>query len=155
MTDGPSMKTSTTHEVIVFRVGVQEFCVDIMSVREIRGWTQATVLPRSPDYVRGVINLRGTVLPIVDLAARLAFPSSTPTSRHVIVVVQIGTQVVGLLVDAVSDILTLDDSEVQPTPAVASEAARAFISGLLAREGRMINLLRLDSILSDVRAEAA
>lgn len=113
------------------------------------------MLPRSPDYVRGVINLRGTVLPIVDLAGRLAFQSSAPTSRHVIVVVQIGAQVVGLLVDAVSDILSLDESEVQPTPAVACEAARSFISGLLAREGRMINLLRLDSILSEIRAEAA
>lgn len=155
MKEEPSMKASTAREVIVFRVGAQEFCVDIMSVREIRGWTPATVLPRSPDYVRGVINLRGTVLPIVDLAGRLAFQSSAPTSRHVIVVVQIGAQVVGLLVDAVSDILSLDESEVQPTPAVACEAARSFISGLLAREGRMINLLRLDSILSEIRAEAA
>src|ERR1700684_2210346 len=87
-------------ELISFRVGAQEFCVDIMAVREIRGWTAATALPQSPTYVRGVINLRGAVLPIVDLAARLGFASADPTARHVIIVTQIGDQLVGLLVDA-------------------------------------------------------
>src|ERR1700749_3854771 len=86
-------------ELISFRIGVQEFCVDIMGVREIRGWTAATALPRSPGFVRGVINLRGAVLPIVDLAARLGFDSAEPTARHVIIVAQIGVQTVGLLVD--------------------------------------------------------
>ena len=86
-------------ELISFRVGAQEFCVDIMDVREIRGWTPATALPRSPGFVRGVINLRGAVLPIVDLAARLGFESADPTARHVIIVAQIGAQLVGLPVE--------------------------------------------------------
>ena len=83
-----------------------------MSVREIRGWTPATALPHAPAYVRGVINLRGSVLPIVDLAAapRLS-RRPTPSARHVIIVVQVGAQIVGLLVDAVSDILTLTTDE--------------------------------------------
>src|SRR5208337_1829190 len=92
-------------ELIAFRVGRQEFCINVMMVREIRGWTAATSLPRSPRYVRGVINLRGAVLPIVDLAIRLGLPANEPTARNVIIVVQIGQQQVGLLVDAVSDIL--------------------------------------------------
>ncbi|MGL1418908.1 chemotaxis protein CheW, partial [Vibrio parahaemolyticus] len=86
--------------------GTQEFCIDIMSIREIRGWTPATPLPKSPSFVRGVINLRGTVLPIVDLAVRLGFAPSEPTARHAIMVSQIGQQVVGLLVEGVSDIFT-------------------------------------------------
>jgi purine-binding chemotaxis protein CheW len=155
MIDKYVTEVAKAREVIVFRIDAQEFCVDIMSVREIRGWTPATVLPRSPSYVRGVINLRGAVLPIVDLAARLDFQAASATTRHVIVVVQIGDQVVGLLVDAVSDILTLSESQIQPTPAVASESARAFVCGLIALEGRMINLLRLDNVLADVRVEAA
>jgi purine-binding chemotaxis protein CheW len=155
MTDKLAIEAGKAREVIVFRIGVQEFCVDIMSVREIRGWTPATVLPRSPSYVRGVINLRGAVLPIIDLAARLDFSAATATTRHVIVVVQIADQVVGLLVDAVSDILTLNESQIQPTPAVASESARAFVCGLIALEGRMVNLLRLDNVLADVHPEAA
>jgi purine-binding chemotaxis protein CheW len=155
MTDKLAIEAGKAREVIVFRIGIQEFCVDIMSVREIRGWTPATVLPRSPSYVRGVINLRGAVLPIIDLAARLEFSAATATTRHVIVVVQIAGQVIGLLVDAVSDILTLNESQIQPTPAVASESARAFVCGLIALEGRMVNLLRLDNVLADVHPEAA
>jgi purine-binding chemotaxis protein CheW len=142
-------------ELIAFRIGAQEFCVDIMSVREIRGWTPATALPQSPGFVRGVINLRGAVLPIVDLAARLGFPPAEPTARHVIIVAQIGTQVVGLLVDAVSDILTVTDDIVQPTPDVASEMAKTFVRGVLAVEGRMISLIALDNLLPAQEREAA
>ena len=82
--------TETTHgrELIAFRIGAQEFCVDIMAVREIRGYTPATALPQAPSFVRGVINLRGAVLAIVDLAARLGFPPAEPTARHVIMVRQ-------------------------------------------------------------------
>jgi purine-binding chemotaxis protein CheW len=142
-------------ELISFRVGAQEFCVDIMAVREIRGWTAATALPQSPDYVRGVINLRGAVLPIVDLASRLGFASAETTARHVIIVAQIGAQQVGLLVDAVSDILTVTDAMVQPTPEVASDSAKAFIRGLIALDGRMISLIGLDHVLPDLELEAA
>jgi purine-binding chemotaxis protein CheW len=142
-------------ELISFRVGIQEFCVDIMAVREIRGWTVATALPRSPGFVRGVINLRGAVLPIVDLAARLGFDSAEPTARHVIIVAQIGHQMVGLLVDAVSDILTVTDDIIQPTPEVASDTAKTFVRGLLAIDGRMISLIGLERLLPDLELEAA
>ena len=150
-----AVKGGTSRELISFRVGEQEFCVDIMVVREIRGWTPATPLPRAPSYLRGVINLRGAVLPIVDLAARLGFAATEPTQRHVIIVAQIGRQVVGLLVDAVSDILTVGDAVVQPPPDVASEMVRNFVQGLLAIEGRMISLISLDRILPNADLEAA
>ena len=142
-------------ELISFRIGAQEFCVDIMAVREIRGWTAATALPRSPVFVRGVINLRGAVLPIIDLASRLGFASTEPTDRHAIIVAQIGTQMVGLLVDAVSDILTVTDDIIQPPPDGASATAKTFVRGLLAVEGRMLSLLGLERILPDVELEAA
>jgi purine-binding chemotaxis protein CheW len=146
---------SSARELIAFRIGSQEFCVDIMSVREIRGWTPATPLPQSPSFVRGVINLRGAVLPIVDLAARLGFPPTEPTSRHVIIVAQVERQVVGLLVDAVSDILTVTDDVIQPTPDVASEMAKTFVSGVLAVDGRMISLIGLENVLPASGREAA
>ena len=142
-------------ELISFRIGAQEFCVDIMVVREIRGWTPATPLPRSPDFVRGVINLRGAVLPIVDLAARLGFAVAEPTERHVIIVAQVDKQLVGLLVDAVSDILTVGDGVVQPPPDMASEMVRLFVQGLLAIDGRMISLISLDHLLPRPEAQAA
>ncbi|MDN2580850.1 MULTISPECIES: chemotaxis protein CheW [Aquibium] len=142
---------SKNSELIAFRLGGQEFCVDIMSVRDIRGWTPTTPLPHSPGYVKGVINLRGSVLPVIDLAARLGFRSTEPTARHVIIVTQVGNQSVGLLVDAVSDILTINADTIQPTPDVASELARAFMKGVLAIEGRMISLIGLDSVLQSTR----
>ena len=142
-------------ELISFRIGAQEFCVDIMSIREIRGWTAATALPQSPSFVRGVINLRGAVLPIVDLASRLGFESTEANDRNVIIVAQIGEQVVGLLVDAVSDILTITDDMIQPTPDVASETAKTFVRGLIPMDGRMISLIGLERVLPDLELEAA
>jgi len=105
--------------------------------------------------VRGVINLRGAVLPIVDLALRLGFESAETTDRHVIIVTQIGRQTVGLLVDAVSDILTVTDDVIQPTPDVASDTAKMFLRGLIAIDGRMISLLGLDRVLPSPELEAA
>ena len=142
-------------ELISFRIGAQEFCVDIMAIREIRGWTAATALPQSPSFVKGVINLRGAVLPIVDLASRLGFESTEANDRNVIIVAQIGEQVVGLLVDAVSDILTVTDDVIQPNPDVASETAKSFIRGLIAMDGRMISLIGLERVLPDMELEAA
>ncbi len=147
--------TASRRELIAFRIGVQEFCVDIMSVREIRGWTPATPLPHAQAYMRGAINLRGTVLPIIDLSARLGFGFTTPEARHVIIVVRRGSQEVGLLVDAVCDILSVDEGMIQPTPNVASELVKSFIRGILAVEGRMIGVLAEDRILPNLEAEAA
>ncbi|MGB8276971.1 MAG: chemotaxis protein CheW, partial [Methylovirgula sp.] len=118
-------------------------------------FTPATPLPQSPCFVRGVINLRGAVLPIIDLSARLGFGPSQPTERHVIMVVQIGHQAVGLLVDAVSDILTVAGAAVQPTPDVASEMAKSFVRGVLAIDGRMISFIALDNVLPVIESEAA
>lgn len=134
-------------ELIAFRIGEQEFCVDIILVREIRGFAAATPLPHAPNFVVGVINLRGTVLPIVDLAARLGFGPTQPTARSVVIVVRVNRQLVGLLVDAVSDILTVTDDLLQPTPDIASELARAFVRGVMAFEGRMISMIAVDCVL--------
>ncbi len=138
---------SLVNEYIAFRVGAQEFCVDIMSVREIRGWTPATVLPHAPSYVRGVINLRGSVLPIVDLAQRLSFADTEATQRHVIIVVQVNAQIVGLLVDSVSEILSHSADSIHPMPDVATDSVKSFVRGMLAVDGRMIGLIILNSIL--------
>lgn len=141
------------HELIAFRVGDQEFCVNIMAVREIRGWTAATALPQAPRYIRGVINLRGAVLPIVDFAVRLGLPPSEPSARHVIIVAQVQNQLVGLLVDAVSDILTMNDDAIQPTPDIASDVVKRFVRGLLPVDQRMISLIALDHVLPETELE--
>lgn len=148
----------TTHqlmEVIAFRVHDDEYCVDIMSVREIRGWTPATKLPHAPSFVRGVINLRGAVLPIIDLANRLGFEMTEPSERNVIIVAQMDGQLFGLLVDAVSDIMSVTSDDLQPTPNVGSEQARTFIKNVIAREEQMIRFIDLKQILPQAMASVA
>lgn len=143
------------HEFIAFHVANQIYCIDIMAVREIRGWTPATPLPHSPGFVRGVINLRGAVLPVIDLAARLGLPQSEPTARHAVIVVQFSGQVVGLLVDAVSNILTVTPEEIQPTPDVASDVARTFVRGIIAADKQMISVLTVKSLVPEIILNAA
>lgn len=144
-----------SRELIAFRIGDQEFCVDIMSVREIRGWTLATPLPHAPPFVMGVINLRGVVLPIVDLSSRLGMKPAEPTARHVIIVAQVNQRVVGLLVDAVSDILTVTDEDIQPTPEISSEQEKQYARGILPIDKRMICLIELDGLFPEAESEAA
>jgi chemotaxis signal transduction protein len=100
-------------------------------VREIRGWTPTTVLPHAQDYVKGVVNLRGSVVAVVDLSARLGFGPTEPSARHIIIIVMIGDQTIGLLADVVSDILTIDDTAMRQVPDIASEVARDFISNVV------------------------
>ena len=115
----------------------------------------ATSLPASPAYVRGVINLRGTVLPVVDLAERLGLPTSVPSERHVIVVVWIAGQLVGLLVDAVCDILAVTQDMLQRTPDLAAQDVQAFVEALIHIDERMIGLINLDHVLPASQSQAA
>jgi purine-binding chemotaxis protein CheW len=141
------INASDGRELITFLIGREEFSVDIMSIREIRGWTSATPLPNAPPFIRGVINLRGAVLSIVDLAARLGFAPTEPTPRHVIIVVQIANQVAGLLVDAVTGILTVKPDAVLPMPNVGADLANDFLQGILAIDDRMISVIGLENVL--------
>lgn len=130
-------------EIVSFRLAGQDFCIDIMNIREIRSWSPPTSLPHAPAYVRGLINLRGAVLPIIDLADRLGLPSGEATERNVIIVAIVDAQVVGLVVDGVSDILTVREEHLQPTPAFGTDASEACVQGIVAIDSRMIRLLDL------------
>jgi purine-binding chemotaxis protein CheW len=152
----PTIPAATERrELTSFWAGEQEYCVDIMSVREIRGWSAATPLPQSPHYMRGVINLRGAVLPIMDLAARLDLPATQPSERSVIIVVQVGERLVGLLVDAVSDILSISPDQIQPTPDVGCDQVKAFVRGLITIEDRMVSEIAVERLLPEIESLAA
>lgn len=147
MTEANKLIDNGSIELLSFRVGEQDYSVDIMSVREIRGGAKATSLPHAPHFVKGVINLRGTVLPIIDLAARLGLQSEGDAARNVIIVVDLGSRTAGLMVDAVSDILAIPSEEMQPPPNLAADEARTFVSALTIVEGRMIRILDLHAVL--------
>lgn len=150
--------TSATHpdvvELLSFRLGDQQYCVDITSVREIRGWSGATPLPHAPSHVKGVINLRGTVLAVIDLAARLGMAAAEDDGRKVIVVVQSGSISAGLLVDAVSDILTIAAADLQPPPDMGEVVAGSFIRALTLVADDLVRVLDLTAVMPG-RATAA
>lgn len=146
---------ATTREYLSFLVGGQDYCVDIMQVREIRGGAKATTLPHSPSFMKGVINLRGTVLPIMDLSGRLDLDTESDTERNVIIVVAIDDKIVGLMVDAVSDILAISEGDLQPPPDLPADQQRSFVSALTIMENRMIRVLDLSAVLPSPSEEAA
>src|ERR1700761_3063058 len=114
-------------EFISFAIGDDQYGVDIMAVREIKGWTAITHLPRQPDYVRGVLNLRGVIVPIIDLRCRLGQGLTEATPLHIVIIVQIASKAVGLLADRVLDIVSLDAAQIQPVPRVVQSARLDFL----------------------------
>lgn len=135
-------------QFISFAIGDDQYGVDIMSVREIKGWTEVTHLPEQPDYVRGVLNLRGVMVPIIDLRCRFGQGMTEATVLHVMIIVQIADRVVGLLADRVSDIVSFDLAQVQPVPRIAQANRIDFLSGLVTIDSRMIALVDLPNLLS-------
>jgi purine-binding chemotaxis protein CheW len=113
------LKDFVMQQFITFQIGEQVLGIDIMAVREIRAWSPTTALPHVANHVRGVVNLRGTVLPVMDLRARLGWGETDPSARHVIMVVRVNEQLQGLIVDAVNDIVTIDEENLQAPPDVS------------------------------------
>ncbi|MBK6800640.1 chemotaxis protein CheW [Novosphingobium sp.] len=143
-------------ELITFEVQGQVFAIDIMAIREIRAWTPVTRLPQVPAHVAGVVNLRGTVLPVIDLAARLGWTPTQASARHAIIVTQLGGKACGLIVESVSDIVTIPAGALQPPPAGAGDAVVRFLEGLAAIGETMVMVLDLPALGgADVLAEAA
>lgn len=142
-------------ELLTFRLVDQDYALDIMSVREIRGWTRTTPLPHAPSYMCGVINLRGTVLPVMDLAERLGLPAQEKSDRNVIIVVKHGDAITGLLVDAVSDIVALTQDDLQPPPDMSPGSGPSVVSALTLLDDRMIRILDLAATVSVPESAAA
>src|SRR5262245_56035866 len=140
--------TANVSQFISFAIGDDQYGVDIMAVREIKGWSQITRLPRQPDYMRGVLNLRGVMVPIIDLRCRFGQGMTEATPLHIVIVVQIGTRHVGMLADRVLDIVSFNASQIQPVPRVAETTRADFLSGLVTIETGMIALIDLSHLLT-------
>ncbi len=150
-----AMSAQAARQFITFTLGAQEYGVDIMLVREIKGWTETTSLPQAPPYVRGVINLRGIIVPIFDLRARFGMGPTTPSRMHVVIIVTAGSRTTGLLVDAVSDIIAVGEDQIRPVPEIGLPAEEHFLEGLVSLEERMVTLVCLDGLIriGDLRTE--
>ncbi len=135
-------------EFISFAIGTDQYGVDIMAVREIKEWSNVSHLPKQPDYVRGVLNLRGVMVPVVDLRCRFGEGLTNCTPTHIIIIVQINDRQVGLLADRVLDIVSFERQEIQPVPRTAQGESAEFLSGLVTVDGTMIALMDLSSLLT-------
>ncbi len=135
-------------QFVSFAIGDDHYGVDIMAVREIKGWSEITRLPKQPDYVRGVLNLRGVIVPIIDLRCRFGQGLTEATPLHVIIIVQIGPQLIGLLADRVSDIISVDPPKIKQVPKVVHSDRLDFLSGIVTADAAMIALIDLPNLLS-------
>jgi purine-binding chemotaxis protein CheW len=135
-------------EFISFAIGDDQYGVDIMAVREIKGWTDVTHLPKQPDYVRGVLNLRGAIVPIIDLRCRFGQGLTETTPLHIVIIVQIGGRQIGLIGDRVLDIVSVDAAQIQPVPRTGHGEQTDFLSGLVTHENVMTALIDLPNLLS-------
>ena len=122
--DDPAAKRRV--ECISFSIGEEQYGVDIMAVREIKGWSEITHLPKQPDYVRGVLNLRGVMVPIIDLRCRFGQGHTEASALHVVIVVQVEARLIGLLADRVLDILSFEAGQIQAVPKIAQLLERRF-----------------------------
>jgi purine-binding chemotaxis protein CheW len=144
--DAEDGASDDNRQFLTFTVDSEEYGLDIMTVREIRGWTDVTRLPNSPESLRGVMNLRGIIIPIFDLRARFRRVLTETTPKHVVIILALGERNIGLLVDSVSDILTVRHEEIKATPELDAQANTDFIAGLIALEKRMIVLLHVEKL---------
>lgn len=135
-------------QYLSFTIDKEEFAVDITTVREVKGWTQTTRLPNKPEYLRGVLNLRGTIIPIFDLRARFGRGRTEANVKHVIIVLAIEGRTMGILVDAVADILNIRSEDIKPSPSREYDGHHAFISGLVALPERMVSMLDVHSVVN-------
>ncbi|NTB87521.1 chemotaxis protein CheW [Agrobacterium tumefaciens] len=142
--------TTDMLEIIAFRLHDQEFCVRTTTIREIRGWGPATPIPHAPADMIGVMNLRGSVIPIIDLANKLGMRSTEPTPRSAIVVAEVHGMAMGLVVDRVSDILTIPESLLQPVPEISISSGMHYADGIIAQPDGMICFLNLERMFEKV-----
>ena len=145
--------TATGSQFLTFVVAGEEYGVDILKVQEIKGWTPVTRIPNTPPHVQGVLNLRGTIVPIIDMRLRFHMDKAEYTPTTVIIVLSVhtrwGDRVIGVVVDAVSDVLDVATADIKPAPDFGSSVDIEFISGLATTNNHMVMLLDIDRLLTE------
>ncbi len=137
------------NQFLTFSLGTEEYGIDILRVQEIKGNSAITHIPNAPKHVKGVMNLRGTVVPVVDLRAKFSMEAVEYGKFSVIIVVMVGQKVSGLVVDAVSDVLNIAASEIRPAPDFGASCDTRFISGVASIGEKLAVLLEIDKLLSE------
>lgn len=141
-------------QYLTFTLGEEHYGAEILRVQEIKGYTAVTRIPNTPDYIKGVLNLRGTIVPIIDLRTKFGMEKIDYSRFTVIVVVVVRDRIVGIIVDAVSDVLSIPKKEIQPPPKFGTSVDVSFISGIGKCGEKLVALLDIDRVLSEVEVES-
>ncbi len=145
---GTESDSARLRQLVTFTLGQEEYGVDIMRVQEIIRYQEVTRVPQMPDFIEGVINLRGNVIPVIDLRKRFALGSAEHTGQTRIVVVNVASRVMGVVVDGVSEVMRLAEEQIEPPPPVVAGIGHEYLQGVGKVQGRLLILLDLDRILS-------
>jgi len=143
-----SAEDSTAGEYLTFRLGDEEYGIDILKVQEIRGYDAITQISNAPDFIKGVVNLRGTIVPIVDMRIKFRLGNATYDQFTVVIILNVGIRIVGIVVDGVSDVLSLTHDQLRPTPGLGSVIDTEFITGLGAVADRMLILVDIEKLMN-------
>lgn len=136
-------------EVLAFKLGSEEYGITILKVQEIRGYESVTCIANAPEYIKGVINLRGIIVPILDMRIRFNLGAPTYDEFTVVIILNIGSRTVGMVVDSVSDVITLTPDEIKPAPEMGTALNTDYLIGLGTLGERMLILLDIDRLLSE------
>jgi purine-binding chemotaxis protein CheW len=142
----PEIKTSEA-EVLSFKLGKEEYAISILKVQEIRGYESVTRIANAPDYVKGVINLRGIIVPIVDMRIKFGLRAPTYDQFTVVIILNIDHRVIGIVVDSVSDVVTLTPDQVRPAPEMGAHVESNYLQGLGTLGERMLILIDIDKLM--------
>jgi purine-binding chemotaxis protein CheW len=151
----PERASGRVLQFVTFTIGDDEYAVDIHAVREIKAWSEPTMLPNQPPHMLGVLNLRGAIVPIFDLRRRFAQGMTEPTSMHVNIILAVGERLVGILVDTVSDILSVDETEIRPAPRRDRVVDDTYLAGLVTVQEHMVVILDADKLFNQSEIESA
>ena len=141
--------TTDGSQFLTFNLGDELYGVDILRVQEIKGYTTVTKIPNTPSHIKGVLNLRGTIVPIVELRTKFGMPTIDYTAFTVIIVVVVRDKVMGLVVDSVSDVLNIDKKDIQPSPQFGAKVDVSFLNGIGKSGDKLVALLEMDRLLLD------
>ncbi|WP_343553711.1 chemotaxis protein CheW [Pantoea sp.] len=135
-------------EFLVFRLGQEEYGIDILKVQEIRGCDRVTRIPNAHDFITGVTNLRGVIVPIVDLRLRFNLPEAKQDENTVVIVLNLNDRIVGIVVDGVVDVQSMDVDQIKPAPEVTSSLSSRYLLGIGVLDSRMVILVNIEKLLS-------
>ncbi|KRG39424.1 chemotaxis protein [Stenotrophomonas pictorum JCM 9942] len=147
MNDTRTLAASTGGEYLSFTLGNEHYGVDILKVQEIRGYDSVTRVPDAPHYIKGVINLRGTIVPVIDLRLKLRLDEARYDAFTVMIVLNVEDRVVGIVVDSVSDVIPLTGDQIRPTPEFGAAVDTRVISGIGTHDDKMLILLDIETLL--------